>query len=310
MVGKNILEHPGTESFTLLSPSSKEFNLLDYSSVQLYLQKHTPDLVIHAAGKVGGIQANIKEPVRFLLDNLDMGRNIVWAARRCGIKKLINLGSSCMYPRNGSNPLREEMVLQGELEPTNEGYALAKITTAKLCEYISREEPAYQYKTLIPCNIYGRWDKFDPAHSHMIPAVIKKLHDAKLQMEQVKANTSSQPKPQPVAIWGDGTARREFMYAGDLADCLVYAIRHFDSMPSLMNVGLGSDFTINEYYRAVADVVGYSGGFTHDMSQPVGMKQKLVSIERQTAWGWHAKTNLQDGIKATYQFYLEQTKQK
>lgn len=316
MVGKNILEHPGIKSFDTLSPSSKELNLLDYSSVRQYLKKRTPDLVIHAAGKVGGIQANIKEPVRFLLDNLDMGRNIVWASRQCGIKKLINLGSSCMYPRNSANPLREEMILQGELEPTNEGYALAKIATERLCEYITCEEPNFQYKTMIPCNLYGRWDKFDPAHSHMIPAVIKKIHEAKLQMEQikveVKANSSSQhqSEPQPVTIWGDGTARREFMYAGDLADCLVYAIHHFDTLPSLMNVGLGIDYSISEYYRAVADVVGYNGGFTHDLSKPVGMKQKLVSIERQTTWGWHAKTSLKDGLTATYQFYLEQAVQK
>jgi GDP-L-fucose synthase len=298
MVGQNLLEHPRIKSLDILSPSRSELNLLDYLTVEQYVKRYSPDLVIHAAGKVGGIQANIEEPVSFLLDNLDMGRNIVWAARQCGVKKLINLGSSCMYPRNAANPLREEMLLQGELEPTNEGYALAKIATERLCQYITRETPDFQYKTVVPCNIYGRWDKFDPAHSHMIPAVIKKIHDAKVNSEE------------EVVIWGDGTARREFMYAGDLADCLVYATQHFDTMPSLMNVGLGLDYSINEYYHAVADVVGHTGGFAHDLSKPVGMKQKLVSIEKQLAWGWKAKSALKDGLIATYHFYLEQTKQK
>jgi len=298
MVGQNLLEHPRIKSLDILSPSRSELNLLDYLTVEQYVKRYSPDLIIHAAGKVGGIQANIEEPVSFLLDNLDMGRNIVWAARQCGVKKLINLGSSCMYPRNAANPLREEMLLQGELEPTNEGYALAKIATERLCQYITRETPDFQYKTVVPCNIYGRWDKFDPAHSHMIPAVIKKIHDAKVNSEE------------EVVIWGDGTARREFMYAGDLADCLVYATQHFDTMPSLMNVGLGLDYSINEYYHAVADVVGHTGGFAHDLSKPVGMKQKLVSIEKQLAWGWKAKSALKDGLIATYHFYLEQTKQK
>ncbi len=298
MVGKNILEHQDIRSFEVLSPSSRELNLLDDAAVEHYLKRNAPDLVIHAAGKVGGIQANIKEPVRFLLDNLDMGRNIVWASRICGVRKLINLGSSCMYPRNAPNPLKEEMILQGELEPTNEGYAIAKITTAKLCEYISREKPEYQYKTLIPCNIYGRWDKFDPDLSHMIPAVIKKIFDAKNRGDK------------EVVIWGDGTARREFMFARDLADCILHAVRHFDSIPSLMNVGLGSDHSINDYYRAIAEVVGYDGNFTHDLSKPVGMKQKVVAIDRLTFCGWHAGTTLKDGLNSTYQFFLERTEQK
>jgi len=298
MVGRNVLEHPAVKNHDVLAPSSKALNLLDYESVERYIKKHNPVMVIHAAGRVGGIQANINEPVRFLLDNLDMGRNIVWASRQHGVKKLINLGSSCMYPRDAANPLREEMVLQGELEPTNEGYALAKITTARLCEYISREEPQYQYKTLIPCNIYGRWDKFDPYHGHMIPAVIRKLHEAK------------QSGRRTVDIWGDGNARREFMYAGDLADCIVNAIDRFDSLPVVMNVGLGHDRSIDEYYKEIASVVGYQGAFTHDLAKPVGMKQKLVSVERLINWGWKAKTDLQKGLSATYAFFKQQVQNK
>lgn len=296
MVGRNLLDHPGIGEFEVLAPRSSELNLLDFAAVQAYLLKTKPDMVIHAAGKVGGIQANMREPVGFLMENLDMGRNIVWAARQAGIKRLINLGSSCMYPRNHSEPLREEMVLKGELEPTNEGYALAKVVTARLCEYIMREDVSFQYKTLIPCNLYGCHDKFDPVHSHLIPAIIHKVYQAK------QAGVTS------VEIWGDGTARREFMYAGDLADGMVRAIKEFDSLPALMNIGLGYDYTINEYYQAAADVMGYTGGFSHDLSKPVGMARKLVNVERQKAWGWVSRHDLQDGIMNTYAYYLNSVK--
>lgn len=293
MVGRNLLEHCAIGEFEVLAPRSNELDLRNFDAVQNYLSKHSPDMVIHAAGKVGGIQANMREPVGFLLDNLDMGRNIVWAAHQAGIKRLINLGSSCMYPRNHSEPLREEMVLKGELEPTNEGYALAKVVAARLCEYIMREDASYQYKTLIPCNIYGRHDKFDPLHSHLIPAIIHKVHQAK------------QSGQQAVEIWGDGTARREFMYAGDLADAMVRAVIEFDSLPVLMNVGLGYDYTINEYYQAAAEVMGYTGDFVHDISKPVGMARKLVSVERQQEWGWMARKDLREGIEKTYSYYLK-----
>ena len=293
MVGRNLLEHPDIGRFTVLSPSRSDLDLRNFSAVHQYLNDHRPDMIIHAAGRVGGIHANIREPVAFLLDNLEMGRNIVTAARLAGIPRMINLGSSCMYPRNHHNALREEMVLKGELEPTNEGYALAKIVTAKLCEYIMREDAGFHYKTLIPCNVYGRHDKFDPAHSHLIPAIIHKVHEARERGSQ------------SVEIWGDGTARREFMYAGDLADALVRAMDMFDSLPDATNVGLGHDHTIDEYYAAVAEALDYKGTFTHDLTKPVGMARKLVSVERQTAWGWKPKHTLREGIAKTYDYYLE-----
>lgn len=293
MVGRNLLEHPAIGEFEILAPRSDELDLRDFNAVQACLRKYQPDMVIHAAGKVGGIQANLREPVGFLLDNLDMGRNIVWASRQAGVKRLLNLGSSCMYPRNHNEPLREELVLKGELEPTNEGYALAKVVTARLCEYIMREDADYQYKTLIPCNLYGRHDKFDPAHSHLVPAIIHKVHQATHNGQQT------------VEIWGDGTARREFMYAGDLADAVVRAIKQFESLPVLMNVGLGYDCTINEYYQTAAEVMGYNGKFVHDLGKPVGMARKLVNVERQQAWGWTAHNSLRAGIEQTYDFYLK-----
>lgn len=294
MVGHHFLGHPGTSVFQILTPSRSELDLLDYSAVLNYVSREQPDLILHAAGKVGGIQANMRTPVQFLLENLDIGRNVVAAAKQAGIRKLINLGSSCMYPRNASNPLQEESILHGELEPTNEGYALAKITISRLCEYIHREDPAYQYKTVIPCNLYGPWDKFNLAHSHMIPAAMNKIHHAH------KGHTDE------VEIWGEGTARREFMYAGDLADFLLYAIHHFDSMPHVLNAGLGHDYTVNEYYNAIAQIIGYQGRFVHDLSKAVGMKQKLVDVGKLTSFGWQAPTPLLKGLQHTYSFYLQQ----
>lgn len=294
MVGKNLLEHPGMSCFEVLAPLRDELDLFDYPAVENYLLRTRPDMVIHAAGKVGGIQANMREPVRFFLENLDIGRNVVLAARNAGVKRLINLGSSCMYPRNAPNPLREEYILTGELEPTNEGYALAKITMARLCQYISSQYPDFQYKTLLPCNLYGRWDKFDPDHSHLIPAIIHKLHQAVINGQN------------EVEIWGDGSARREFMYSSDLADCLVRATERFESLPSLMNVGLGYDYSIIEYYEKAAEVVGYQGSFVHDLSKPVGMKQKVVDVEKLSGWEWQASTSLYDGLVSTYEFYCQQ----
>jgi len=293
MVGKNLTENAGINRYELLTPSSSELNLLDFVATKAYVADKAPDMIIHCAGKVGGIQANMAEPVDFLVQNLDMGRNIIMAAKETGVKKLINMSSSCMYPRNAQNPLKEELVLKGELEPTNEGYALAKIAAMKLCEYIVREDESFQYKTLIPCNLYGRWDKFDPKHSHMLPAVIKKIHEAKVDQQD------------EVEIWGDGTARREFMYAGDLADFVAKAIENFEDVPALINVGLGHDYTINEYYEAIAKVIGFEGKFVHDLSKPVGMKQKLIDDSRLKQFGWSYTTSLEDGIRKTYEFYLE-----
>jgi len=294
MVGRNLLEHTGIKEFDVLAPRSSEVNLLDFTAVKNYLAKNRPDMVIHAAGKVGGIQANIREPVGFLLENLDMGHNIVLASYQTGTKRLLNLGSSCMYPRGHDDPLKEEMILKGELEPTNEGYALAKIVAARLCKYIMREDASFQYKTIIPCNLYGRHDKFEPANSHLIPAIIHKIHIAK---------QSNQPS---VEIWGDGTARREFMYAGDLADAIVRSIRKFESLPPIINIGLGHDHTINEYYQAAAEVMGYAGEFTHDLEKPVGMMRKLLNTEQQLAWGWQPHHGLHDGIEKTYYYYLKE----
>jgi nucleoside-diphosphate-sugar epimerase len=294
MVGRNILEIAKLHDHDLLSPSSTELNLLDANSVRQYINTYKPDMIIHAAGIVGGIQANMAQPVKFLVDNMQMGLNILTAANASGITKFLNLSSSCMYPRDALNPLAEDLILKGELEPTNEGYALAKVTSTRLCEYICKENSDLLYKTIIPCNLYGRFDKFDPNNYHIIPAVIRKIDEAK------KNNLKE------IDIWGDGEARREFMYAEDLADFIFYAINNFEKMPQNLNVGLGTDFTINEYYQTVSNVVGYKGKFKHDLTKPVGMKQKLIDDKKLKEFGWSYKTELETGIQKTYKFYLSE----
>ncbi|MBU3675583.1 MAG: NAD-dependent epimerase/dehydratase family protein, partial [Chitinophagaceae bacterium] len=178
MVGRNVAENCPHKEFNLLTPTRAELDLLDAQSVRLYIQQHQPDAVIHAAGLVGGIQGNINRPVDFMVQNFDIGRNVIMAAREIGVPRLINMASSCMYPRNYERPLCEEDILMGELEPTNEGYAIAKIAMTRLCEYIHRENESLLYKTIIPCNLYGRYDKYDLVSSHLVPAAIRKVVDA------------------------------------------------------------------------------------------------------------------------------------
>lgn len=296
MVGRNIinlnssLEHP----HDLICPSRAEVDLNSYDAVRSAMDGEKPDLVIHCAGLVGGIQANIAAPFDFLFQNMQVGSNVIKAAYDSGITKLVNLGSSCMYPRQTANPIPESALLTSPLEPTNEGYAIAKIAVAKLTETISSQY-GVQYKTYIPCNLYGYWDSFGEHNSHMIPAVIKKIHEA------VQSNAPD------VVIWGDGQARREFMFAEDLADFILFSLNCFDSVPQMLNVGLGHDYSIQEYYETIAEALDYHGAFTYDLSKPAGMKQKLVNIDRQTELGWKPKTDLLSGVKKSYQFYLNET---
>lgn len=292
MVGRNIREHAGTRAWQLMAPRRAELDLERGDVVQAFMRDARPQVVIHAAGLVGGIHANIARPVDFLVRNVDIGRNVILAAQACGVPQLINLGSSCMYPRDGTNPLREEQVLQGELEPTNEGYALAKIYAARLCMYLRRQEPTLEYRTLIPCNLYGRHDHFEPERSHLVAAALLKVHRA------MRSGASS------VDIWGDGTARREFMDAADLADAVVRHVSQGHSAPELMNIGLGRDHSVNDYYAAVARVVGWAGDFRHDLGRPVGMQRKLVDVSRQTAWGWAPRHTLDEGLARCYAYFL------
>ena len=292
MVGRNITEHSLAYNHEILSPTRTELNLLDAARVEAYFRSNQPDMVIHAAGIVGGIQANMRYPVKFLAENIQMGLNVVMSAKACRVEKFMNLGTSCMYPRDAANPLSEEMISKGELEPTNEGYAISKVAITRLCEYIHREDRSYLYKTVIPCNLYGKYDKFDPDQSHMIPAVIRKISEA------------TEGGLETVDIWGDGLSRREFMYAGDFADFVYHAVAHFDLMPQNINVGIGRDYTINEYYEKIADIIAYQGSFSHDMSRPTGMQQKLIDDTKLREFGWQHKTSLELGLKKTYDYFL------
>lgn len=293
MVGRNLRDHADCADWEVLAPARAELDLADGVALRRWLAQHRPDAVVHAAGLVGGIQANMAEPWRYLAENAAIGLNLITACREAGIPRLINLCSSCAYPRDLGQDLREEQILTGALEPTNEGYALAKIMALRLVEYALREDPRLGWRTLIPCNLYGPHDKFDPGRSHLLPAIIHKIHQARAGGHDT------------VEIWGDGTARREFIYAGDLAQAILRALDDPSALPPVMNIGMGQDHAINDYYRITAEVIGWQGRFTHDLDRPVGMRRKLMSVARQTAWGWAPQTDLRAGIAATYAHYLD-----
>ena len=290
MVGKNVLEQHSNKNFDFITPSSSELNLLDSNNVNQFIEHVSPEIVIHGAARVGGIQSNISNPIAYFSDNLEMGINLIKSSKDLGIKKLINIGSSCMYPSSFSVPIKESDLLSGKFEKTNEAYAISKVTVAKYCEYIS-ENSDFDYKTIIPCNLYGRFDKFGDHNSHMVAAVIKKIYKAKLNNDPF------------VEIWGDGKVRREFMYAGDFASFILYALENFDKMPQYINVGTGKDYTIIEYYMLISELIGYSGDFKFKLDAPVGMKRKLVNIDLLNKFGWNSTTDLKNGILNTIQYY-------
>jgi GDP-L-fucose synthase len=292
MVGSNLVRGLAADH-EVEAPGRGDLDLLDAGSVADAVRRISPDLIIHAAGRVGGIAANAAANALFLYENTVMGLNVLEAARVAGVPRVLNLGSSCIYPKDRDEPLLEADLHTGPLEPTNEGYAVAKIAVLKYAEMLRKDDPRCDYKTAIPCNLYGPGDHFEPPRSHMVPSAIRKVDDAR-----------QQGLPQ-VEIWGDGTARREFMYVGDLVDFVAQALDRWESLPGLVNVGLGRDYTINEYYREIAEVVGWGGEFVHDTSKLVGMKRKLLSVDRASEWGWKAPTSLADGLRRTYEHYLE-----
>lgn len=294
MVGRNIINHEFAKTYEWLTPPRVQLDLLNYQSTFDFLFDTKPDLIIHAAGKVGGIQANLLEPSSFLVENLDIGRNLVMAASKVGIPRVLNLGSTCMYPKDRDEPLNESDLLTGPLEPTNEGYALAKIMIWKLCDYLTRENRHLSYKTLVPCNLYGPYDNFDPVRSHLIPAIIRKLHEAKTSQHD------------SVEVWGTGAARREFLYVEDLVGAIFKAIEAFDTLPDITNIGLGFDYSVNEYYQIAAQIIGYSGKFHHSVDKPIGMTRKLSNINLAREWGWAPKHSIEDGLTKTYEFYVKQ----
>ena len=292
MVGSNLREKLNSLGIRSISPSQKELDLTKQDDVSNFFIQQRPEAVIHCAGLVGGIHANIARPYDFTMQNISMGSNIVNSCIENGVEKLINLGSSCMYPREGQNPLKEESLLSGALEPTNEGYAIAKIAVSRLCKY-SNSQFGTNFKTLIPCNLYGKYDDFDLKRAHLIPGVIHRMH--------LHKNSGQES----ITIWGDGSARREFMYASDLADFICFALSEYSSVPQELNVGLGFDFTVKEYYQMIAEEIGYSGNFEFDLSKPTGMRQKLVDVTKQESLGWSHPTDTREAISKTYSYFVD-----
>lgn len=284
-LGKAILRHV-PPAWDMHSPTRQELDLTNQSQTSEYFNQNQFDLVIHTAAKVGGIQANVQDPSGFLYENLMINQSLIHAAFETGVQNLINIGSSCMYPRD-HGVLKETDILAAPLEPTNEGYALAKITAAKYCEYLSAQHGVH-YKTLIPCNLYGPDDNFDLETGHLVASAIRKIHEAK------------QNNNQTVEIWGTGEVRREFLYIDDLAEFIIDISEKLSGVPPMLNVGYGKDYTVNDYYKIIADVLNYEGSFSYNTKKPVGMSHKLMNSMQAQKLGWAPKTPLKDGIEKIF----------
>ncbi|MDN3668125.1 GDP-L-fucose synthase [Echinicola jeungdonensis] len=292
MVGSAIwraLEGKGYNQ--LIGKTSKELDLKNQEAVKNFFEKERPEVVIDAAARVGGILANNNYPYQFLMENMQIQNNLIDTAHKQGIDKFIFLGSSCIYPKLAPQPLKEEYLLTSSLEPTNEWYAIAKITGVKACEAI-RKQFEKDYISLMPTNLFGPFDNFDLETSHVLPAMIRKFHEAKIQGNE------------PVELWGSGTPKREFLHVEDMADAVVFALEN-DFQDNLYNVGTGLDLSIKELAELIQKTVGHQGEIIWDSSKPDGTPRKLMDVSKMSNAGWKAKIKLEDGIKDTYQWFLE-----
>lgn len=278
---------------TVVGLTRADLDLRDSMGLKKLLNDQKPDVIIHAAAKVGGIQANIRSPFEFLASNLSMDTNVIQTSISLGITNVIYIGSSCMYPKDFRQPLRESDILGAPLEPTNEGYAIAKIAGSRLCEYASTSF-GLNYRTLIPSNLYGPGDNFNPQSSHLIASVIRKVHEAK------------QSSSEDIQVWGSGTARREFTYIGDIADWIATNLNRIEEFPSVMNLGLGKDYSIDDFYQTAMRVIGYVVPLVHDQERPEGMRARLMdsSIAKEQ-FDWRPSTDIEKGITQTYKWFLE-----
>jgi GDP-L-fucose synthase len=292
MVGAALVRLLRARGFTnLLLRTRAELDLGDTRAVRAFYEKCRPDYVIVAAAKVGGIWANATEPVEFLSENLQIELNTINGAYATGVKKLLFLGSSCIYPKLAPQPIHEDSLLIGPLESSNEPYAIAKIAGIKLCQAYARQYEA-DFICAMPTNIYGPGDNFDPEKSHVLPALIRKVHEAKVKNRR------------EVTIWGTGTPRREFLHADDLADALRFLLENYDS-PEIVNVGYGEDVTIHDLVQIIARVVGFEIEILYDASKPDGTPRKLLDSTRLQALGWKPRISLKDGIRQTYHWLLQ-----
>lgn len=291
MVGSAIVRRLQAAGYTgVITRSRSELNLLDQAAVHAFLAEQKPDYLFIAAAKVGGIQANNTYRADFLYQNLVIEANLIHGAHLAGTQALMFLGSSCIYPKLAPQPLNEDCLLTGPLEPTNEPYAIAKIAGIKLCEAYNHQY-GRQYTSVMPTNLYGINDNYDLNNSHVLPALIRKAHEAKLRGDR------------ELVVWGTGTPMREFLYADDLADACVHLMEKGYDGP-LVNIGTGTDVTIRELAQTVVEVVGFQGDLTFDTSKPDGTPRKLMDVSRLTGLGWTARTTLKDGIALAYQDFL------
>lgn len=293
LVGSAICRHLRRAGYSnVLVRDRSQLDLVNQPAVEAFFASEQPEYVFLAAAKVGGILANSTYPVEFLRDNLNIELNVVDAAYRHGVKKLECLGSSCIYPKLAPQPIKEEYLLTGPLEPTNEWYAIAKIAGVKLAQAYSKQY-GFRSISLMPTNLYGPGDNFDLKTSHVLPALIRKAHQARIE---------DMPE---MAVWGTGCPRREFMHVDDLADAAVFLMQSYDEA-DIINVGVGTDLSIRELAELVCRVVGYNGRLVFDTSKPDGTPQKLLDVSRLRALGWQDRIGLEDGIRETYQWFVTQ----
>ncbi|MFA7343347.1 MAG: GDP-L-fucose synthase [Terrimicrobiaceae bacterium] len=291
MAGSGIVRSLKKRGYhNLLLRSRAELNLLDREAVNAFFDSGRPEIVVDAAARVGGIVANAEKPVEFLVENLTIQNNVICAAAEHGVRKLLFLGSSCIYPKMAPQPIPESALLTGPLEPTNDAYALAKIAGIRLCQAYAGEY-GKNFISAMPTNLYGPNDNFDLRTSHVLPALIRKVHEAK---------GSGAPE---VPIWGTGNPRREFLHVDDLADACVFLLENYDS-PEIINIGCGEDVTIRELAETVCEVVGYTGTLVFDPSKPDGTPRKLLDMQKLFGLGWKPKIPLRDGIRNAYEWFL------
>jgi GDP-L-fucose synthase len=295
MVGTALVRRLASENVELLTAKRSELDLRDQAAVFAWFAKMRPQVVFLAAAKVGGIVANNTLRGEFLYDNLIIAANMIHAAHLNGSEKLMFLGSSCIYPKLAPQPLREDSMLTGPLETTNEPYAIAKIAGIKMVEAY-RSQYACDFINVMPTNLYGPGDNYHPEYSHVVAALIRRFHEAKVSGSR------------NVVVWGTGTPRREFLYVDDLADACIHLMKTYSS-DELVNIGSGQDITIAEFARVVSAVVGYTGTFNFDPSRPDGTPRKLLDVSRLAKLGWRARTSLEDGIRLAYEAYLNESKQ-
>ena len=292
LVGSAIVRNLEERGYTnIIYRTHKELDLTRQVEVEKFFEEERPEYVFLAAAKVGGIHANNTRPAEFIYDNLMIESNIIHSAYKYGVKKLLFLGSSCIYPKFANQPIKEEYLLTGELEPTNEAYAIAKITGIELCKFYRRQYGC-DFISAMPTNLYGINDNFDLETSHVLPALIRKFHEAKINNQE------------EVVMWGTGKPLREFMYVDDLADALVHLMLNY-SDEIHVNMGTGKDLSIGELAQIVKEVVGYEGKIVNDLSKPDGTPRKLLDVSRLEATGWKYKTELREGIEKVYKWYLE-----